>query len=144
MAVPWGKLLTLLERVAGALEKANLTAGTPAPAASVETELPNLDLPLDLYPMFDWSSIGAEVITRDAHGASLIRWPAQGGHIFKRRSPTNKFGDVIIFSRATGTGADGKTQYARLARFRRQATPDPLPAQVASAFHGNGHDKVQA
>ncbi|GAB4519965.1 MAG: hypothetical protein Kow0047_31200 [Anaerolineae bacterium] len=127
-----GSILTVLVRIAEAIEALEAAPAQQAPVQ--QEECPNLDLPLELYPTFDWSSIGAEVIASDKHGPTMVRW---SGRVYKRRSPLNKYGEVIIFSRATGVGEDGKQQYERLVRFRRQAQPDPLPDRVVAALTGS-------
>jgi hypothetical protein len=49
---------------------------------------PNYQRALSEYPTFDWTSIGATVLSRDDDGATTVEW---NGQIFTRRSPDNRF-----------------------------------------------------
>jgi hypothetical protein len=112
----FGALLTVLGRIADALERQNAAA---AEAAADDT----LTFTIGDYKTFDWSSIGATVVQRDADGVSLIR--AANGKLAKRRS-NDKFGTEIWFSYSTGKSADGTPQYQRVIEFREIAPPEPL------------------
>jgi len=98
------------ERIANALES------QPSPA-------PNITRDLADYPGFDWSTINAEVLQRDKHGAIAVR---HSGKVYIRRNPANKYGITIWYSRATGKDGDD-TVYETLIRFREiKIEADPL------------------
>jgi hypothetical protein len=129
-------------RVADALEKLVGHRGLAAPTqpfvAAESSETPDLEYPLSVYAGFDWTSIGAQLVSEDQDGATVVRWR---GQLFKRRSPDNKFGKAIWFSRTTGKAEDGTPLYERLISFREISEPDPLPSKVAAkvaAPNGNG------
>lgn len=92
---------------------------------------PNYQLELQNFATFDWSSIGAKVAERDSGGASAILWR---NNIYLRRSPTNKFGDAIWFSRCVGKDDKGANKYERLVTFKAMSDAEPLPERVASRF----------
>jgi hypothetical protein len=119
-----GALLTVLGRIADALERQNAAA---AEAAADDT----LTFTIGDYKTFDWSTIGATVVQRDADGASLIR--AANGKLAKRRS-NDKFGTEIWFSYSTGKSADGTPQYQRVIEFREIAPPEPLGRKTEQAL----------
>jgi hypothetical protein len=85
------------------------------------------EYPLTAFAAFDWAGRGYEVLAQDEDGPTLIQ---KGGASYKRRSPTNKFGEVIYFSRATGKKEDGSPEYQRILTFKPIAAPDPLPRKV--------------
>jgi hypothetical protein len=58
-----------------------------------------------------------------------------GGHAWQRRSPQNKFGSAIWYSRAVGKDESG-VHYARLITFREMGDAEPLPAKVADKIGG--------
>jgi hypothetical protein len=120
----FGALLTVLGRIADALERQNAAA---AEAAADDT----LTFTISDYKTFDWSSIGATVVQRDADGVSLIR--AANGKLAKRRS-NDKFGTEIWFSYSTGKSADGTPQYQRVIEFREIAPPEPLGRKTEQAL----------
>jgi len=107
-----------LHRIATALEAIALSK---APA-------PNFVRPLGEYAEFDFDSIGAKVAARDRHGPTTLEW---GGYQWTRRSPSNKFGSAIWFSRPIGKAEDGSVRYARLITFREPSEAEPLPEKVA-------------
>lgn len=74
--------------------------------------------PIEEYPTFDWSKLGAEVKKSDQFGAAVIEI---GLDIFYRRSPDNRYPGAIWFSRSLG---DGK--YEKLIVFREIDDPMPL------------------
>ncbi len=92
---------------------------------------PNYQFALDKFATFDWESIGAVVADRDSDGASAILWR---NNIYVRRSPSNKFGAAIWFSRCTGRDDKGANIYERLITFKAISDAEPLPQQVASHF----------
>ena len=94
----------LLERVAKSLEE-----------AEARKEAPNYQQHLEEFATFDWASIGAIVERSDAQGAAIVNWK---GKQFIRRSPTNKFGAVVFFSRYIGNDEQGVKKYERLCTFK--------------------------
>ncbi len=116
-----------------------------APAA------PNWTHDLADFAGFDWSSIGATVTKEDDYGPATVEWR---GKQYTRRSPQNKFGAAIWFSRPSGKTEDGSVKYERLITFRpfsdaepisreaekgiRQSAPAPVrtPAQPAPRANG--------
>jgi len=94
----------LLERVAQSLEE-----------AEARKEAPNYQLHLEEFATFDFSSIGATVERSDAQGAAILNWQ---GKQFLRRSPTNKYGAVVFFSRCIGNDEQGVKKYERLCTFK--------------------------
>ncbi len=84
---------------------------------------PNYQYPLRDFRDFDWASIDAEPLDRDAWGVSGVKW---NGQIFTRRSGSGKFGKAIWFSRSLGE-RDGKNTYARLATFKGDGSIEAEP-----------------
>jgi hypothetical protein len=109
--------LAVLNRIASALEAIALTK---APA-------PNFVRPIAEYATFEFESIGAKVVGRDQHGVTAVEW---AGYQWTRRSPSNKFGSAIWFSRAAGKDEAGNVRYVRLLTFREPTKPEPLPDKV--------------
>jgi len=114
-----------LGRIAAALEAIALTK---APA-------PNFIRPIADYPTFEFESIGARVTGRDQHGVTEVEW---AGYQWTRRSPSNKFGTAIWFSRPAGKDEAGNVRYVRLITFREPTEPAPLPAKVAAQVTPTG------
>jgi len=94
-----------LERIAEAVERL-------APAT---TAAPSYTYPLESFTSFDWSSIGATVVQSDQYGAAIVNWKGQQ---YVRRSPSNKFGEAIWFSRCVGKNDSGENRYERLVTFK--------------------------
>lgn len=115
------KTASSLERIADALDRMAIAS---APAA------PDYRRSLAEYPGFDWSTIGAQVIAGDEFGPTTLE---QGGYQYTRRSPQNKFGEAIWYSRPLGRDAEGKVKYARLITFTKPAEAEPVPGRVARA-----------
>jgi hypothetical protein len=92
---------------------------------------PNYQRPLSEYANFDWSSIGATVLTRDKDGVAAVEW---NGQVFKRRSPNNKYDAAIFFSRCLGKDAAGNNQYARLIKFTPPAEAEPISDKAKKAI----------
>lgn len=111
--------LLMLERIAIALERL-----TP-------TKAPEYQKSLSDYRHFDWSTIGAKVVHADQDGAAIVEW---NGQQYSRRSPQNKFGAAIWYSRAIGKDEDGNTAYERLITFKQLAEVDPLPQRMLSSL----------
>lgn len=126
------KMNQSIERIAAALEKL---------AAAVGSSEPNIQRELSEYPTFDWKSIGAEIVSHDADGPTRVR---KDGFIWIRRSPDNKFGPTIWFSRTDGKDDVGETNYLRLITFREWPDPDPLPGKVKAAMNRNGNQRPAA
>lgn len=120
------RLLQLLERLAIGIE--TLARGS-APA-----EL-NYQRPLPEYKTFDWSSIGASVVQADQDGPTHVE---QGGFLWTRRSPSNRFDPAIWFSRANGRDADGNVEYLRLITFKPVKEAERLPEKAAQALSQPG------
>jgi hypothetical protein len=109
--------LSVLNRIASALET----------IAMSNAKAPNIQRPIESYANFDFDSIGAQVKAADQFGATALDW---GGFIWTRRSPQNKFGEAIWFSRAIGKREDGSNEYARLISFKKFGEAEPLPRKV--------------
>lgn len=99
------ELTRQVSRLADAVERM-------APASSVA---PNYQRPLESFTKFDWASISATVERSDQYGAAVVNWQGQQ---FTRRSPSNKFGEAIWFSRCIGKSEDGQNLYERLITFK--------------------------
>lgn len=110
-------ILTQLRRVANALEK----------MSGVKPTGPDYRRTLAEYPTFDWSSIGAEVVSVDQDGPTCVFCD---GSQWTRRSPQNKFGEAIWFSRSAGHDDEGEVIYLRLITFKAPAEVDPLGRKV--------------
>lgn len=89
---------------------------------------PNYQYDLSAFPNFNWGTIGAAIARTDRYGAAAVTW---GGHTYIRRSPQNKFGEAIWFSRCTGKGESGENVYLRLITFKRHERIEPLPERVS-------------
>ena len=92
---------------------------------------PNYQLELENFATFDWSSIGAVVVSSDQDGVTAVRWK---NSMYLRRSPSNKFEAAIWFSRCTGRDEKGANIYERLITFKAMSGAEPLPGRVASRF----------
>jgi len=112
------ELLQNIKRMADALEK---LVATKDPIA------PNYVKPLEDYANFDWASIEATVLREDQSGPTHLEY---AGAIWTRRSPSNKYGEAIWYSRANGKDEDGNTKYLRLITFRPIGEADPVPEKV--------------
>ena len=108
-----------LERIADTLERITPT----------NTSAPNHTFPLEKFSSFDWESIGATVVQSDQYGAAIVNWRGQQ---FLRRSPSNKFGEAIWFSRCVGKDESGENRYERLVTFKAlsKIEIEPLPEKV--------------
>ncbi|QSJ14151.1 hypothetical protein JYQ62_19630 [Nostoc sp. UHCC 0702] len=112
--------MTVLIRIADALER--IAPATP--------KAPNYQYPIEAFPNFDWESINASVEKKDQYGAAVVIW---GGQIWVRRSPANKYGAAIWFSRASGQNEQGDVSYERLITFKpRNVSVEPIPEKVIS------------
>lgn len=119
-------LLEIQHRQLQALER---LADTFERLASQNIQAPNYEHPLEEFTNFDWSSIGATVERSDRYGAAIVNWR---GFQFVRRSPSNKFGEIIFFSRSVGKDDDGNNKYERLISFRpiSKVSVEPVPDRV--------------
>ncbi len=111
--------LLALERLADAVERLAPTA----------IAAPNYSRSLESFATFDWHSIKATVERSDQHGAAIVSW---NGALFVRRSPANKFGEAIWFSRCTGKDENGENKYEKLITFKptSKIAVEPLPEKV--------------
>lgn len=125
-------LLEILHRQMVALEKIADALERLAPASK---EAPNYQYPLESFASFDWESIGATVLRRDKDGAAIVNWR---GNRFVRRSPQNKFGEAIWFSRCVGKDDNGENAYERLCTFKPVSNieVEPVPAKIQRLYNG--------
>ncbi|MBD2019395.1 hypothetical protein H6F43_04250 [Leptolyngbya sp. FACHB-36] len=121
LAIEQAKLFTL-ERIAVSLER----------MAPTDQKAPSWTKPLSDFLQFDWASIGATVVSMDDSGPSIVEW---NGKQFYRRSPNNRFGEAIWFSRSIGEqDSEGKTIYERLVTFKLLTEVEPIPNKVNRAI----------
>ena len=111
--------MVALERLADAVER----------LAPTSTAAPNYTRPLETFKTFDWESIGATVERLDQYGPAIVSWRGQQ---FVRRSPSNKFGEAIWYSRCVGKDEVGENRYERLITFKpiSKTEVEPLPEKV--------------
>jgi hypothetical protein len=76
------------------------------------------------------TDISAHIISKDPRGPNEVAW---GGHRWKRRTASGKFGKAIWFSRATGKNGDD-TSYTRLITFKDLDPPEPMHPEVVAAI----------
>jgi hypothetical protein len=120
-------LLALVKHVAGI--EARLAEISAALQASGDDGGPNFYRPLDEYPAFDWTSIGAAVVSEDRCGATVVRYQ---GREYKRRSHP-KYGTQVWFSRGAGRDEEGNVSYVRLVTFAEDdGTVEELPEKIAT------------
>jgi DdrB-like protein len=96
---------------------------------------PNYQRQLSEYPTFDWTSINATVLGEDGDGATTVEW---AGQVFTRRSPSNRYGEAIWFSRCVGKDLDGNNKYVRLITFKAPAEASPIPEKARKGAHADG------
>jgi hypothetical protein len=67
---------------------------------------------------------------QDQYGAAIVSW---NGQQYTRRSPSNKFGEAVWFSRCVGKDESGQNKYERLITFKptSKAQVDPIPEKVS-------------
>lgn len=84
--------------------------------------------PLSEYPRFDWSAIGAEIISSDSDGVTSVAW--KGRQYTRRCKP--KFGNEIWFSCCTGKDENGENTYERLISFKdtKAIEVEPIPTSI--------------
>ncbi len=95
------------------------------------TAAPNLTAPLESFAQFDWASIAAIVERSDQYGAAIVSWR---GLQFVRRSPSNKFGEAIWFSKSVGKDDNGDHRYERLITFKPLSKVEPVPERVSRLY----------
>ena len=115
------ELLSSLRRIANALERL-ANDGKPI--------VPDLRKPISEYKNFDWSTIDASVIARDADGPTHLEW---GGFVWMRRSPSNKYAPAIWFSRCIGKNEEGDNQYGTLIKFEQPKDVESVSKKAAQA-----------
>lgn len=110
--------INALERIAEALDRL-------APNTA-----PNYQRSLEEFRSFAWESISATIERSDQYGAAIVNWR---GYQFVRRSPSNKFGEAIWFSRCIGRDDAGENKYERLITFKpiSKAQVDAIPEKVS-------------
>jgi hypothetical protein len=108
-----------LERIAIALE-ALVDLLSKKQSKEIKT---NLFAPISEFKTYDWARIGATVISSDEVGADTV---LAGDREYIRRSPENKYGAAIWFSRYVGLDDQGQKQYERLITFKQPPEPNPL------------------
>lgn len=123
-------LLATLNRIADALELANLLTVEGRPAAPART----LYRPLEAYRAFDWGSIHTDVLESDEWGAVVVEW--NGRQFKRRRSPADDSkGEAIWFSRPWSGTVEGKDLvYEKLIVFRDAkpgTAPKPIKGELA-------------
>ena len=130
----WRLFLEIQHRQMIALEK---LADAVQQLVPVSTAAPNYQYQLENFNTFDWSCIGVTVERSDQFGAAIVSWR---GLQFVRRSPQNKFGEAIWFSRCTGKDeSNGENKYERLVTFRSlsKVEVEPVPQKVARMYNGS-------
>ena len=113
-----------LEQISVTLERVAIALDRLSPKTA-----PNYQYPLESFSSFDGNSIYVTVVKSDQYGAAVVSW---NGQQYLRRSPQNKFGEAIWYSRCTGKAEDGSNQYERLITFKplSKAEAEPLPEKV--------------
>lgn len=119
------RIIELLASIAGSLAEIARNTERERP------EEPNLQRPIEQFRGFDWGGIEATVVKADEWGAAIVEW---NGRLWTRRSPENKFGEAIWFSRAAGKDAEGKNLYLRLITFKRVGDAEPLSRAAERAI----------
>jgi DdrB-like protein len=117
--------LEIQNRQMQALERIAETLDRLAPNTA-----PNYQRPLEEFKNFNWATINANVERSDQYGAAIVSWC---GYQFVRRSPSNKFGAAVWFSRCTGKDEKGENLYERLITFKptSQKEVEPIPEKVS-------------
>jgi hypothetical protein len=98
-------------------------------AAFLAPPEPNFHYPIADYPEFAWSEIGAEAVSFDDHGATVVTW---NHYMWKRRAGAGRFGPAVWFSRSAGRDENG-VNYLRLITFKDLVAPERMPAEMAIA-----------
>lgn len=139
----FGKLTAKMETLAQVT--AQLKNGLELKLA-METPAPDYEKRLADYANFDWSSIDAEVLSRDDSGPTVVEWR---GRQFPRRNGNPRFGLAIIYSRAVGRDPNtDKVKYEWLISFKEEKEVEELPGRTQKrlneasrkpAFDSNGN-----
>ncbi len=119
--------LQLQQRIIESLSRIAIALEQMIPAMKA----PNYQFAIKDFATFDWASIGAVVVSSDSDGATAVSWK---NHTYLRRSPSNKFGAAIWFSRCTGKDERGENQYEKLITFKAMSVPEKLPDRVTSVL----------
>jgi hypothetical protein len=117
-----------LGSIAGSLEEIErlLRGGQPI------NEAPEYTADIGRYLTFDWSSIDATVEDSDEFGPRSVRW---NGKSYYRRSPENKFGEAIFFSKSSGHRDEGgNVVFHRLITFRKPTDVGPISRGAEKAI----------
>ena len=109
-------ILSELRKQTQAIEAQTQAIQTQTQATQALQLAPDYSYPFSSYDGFDWSSIGATVVSRDQYGASIVQW---AGRQYVRRS-NPKYGKEFWFS----VSVDG--EYKRLVTFGKTAEAEPL------------------
>jgi len=116
------RLIAAVERLAAAAEA--LVQGQQRKASSPAKFIK----PIEEFPCFDWSSIGARIEFRDSDRiVAAVSW---GGFTYERKQ---KHGDVW-FSRNAGKDDEGNPVYETLVKFAANVAPSSLPTSMVKAF----------
>jgi hypothetical protein len=116
------RLIAAVERLAAAAEA--LVQGQQRKASSPAKFIK----PIEEFPSFDWSSIGAKIEYRDSDRiVAAVSW---GGFTYERKQ---KHGDVW-FSRNAGRDDEGNLCYETLVKFAANVAPSSLPTNMVKAF----------
>ncbi len=119
-------LLAVLSQQTLALERLTDAVERLAPTT---TAAPNYTRSLESFKVFDWESIGVTIERSDPYGPAIVSWRGQQ---FVRRSPSNKFGEAIWYSRSIGKDENGENRYERLITFKplSKTEVEPVPEKV--------------
>ncbi|MBD0343318.1 MAG: hypothetical protein ICV55_15530 [Coleofasciculus sp. C3-bin4] len=117
------RLIAAIERLAVAAEA--LVQGQQRKASSPAKFIK----PIEEFPTFDWSSIGAKIEYRDSD--RIVAGVSFRGATYERKS---KHGDVW-FSRNIGKDDEGNPIYETLIKFAANLTPNSLPSTMVKNFH---------
>lgn len=109
------RLITVLERIAVALEGGSSSAVGPRYTKSI-----------DEFRDFNWTSIGAVVEKSDRYGPAVVRWQ---NHLYVRRSKED-FGGDLWYSRSLGKDDNGKSKYDVLIKFLAPVRVRSLPNEI--------------
>ncbi len=116
------RLIAAVERLAAAAEA--LVQGQQRKASSPAKFIK----PIEEFPSFDWSSIGAKIEYRDSDRiVAAVSW---GGFTYERKQ---KHGDVW-FSRNAGKDDEGNSVYETLVKFAANVAPSSLPTSMVKVF----------
>ena len=109
-------ILSELRKQTQAIEAQTQAIQSQTQATQALQVSPDYSYPFSAFDGFDWSSIGATVVSRDQYGASVVQW---AGRQYIRRSKST-YGKEFWFS----VSVDG--EYKRLITFGKTAEVEPL------------------